>query len=889
MGVSGRPSIRIRIVRRRLQAVAILLVAASAASATGIAEAARVQMSSTIDQNWRGPYDILVRPPGSRLGLERTGGLIEPNFLNFAAQGGISLSQLEAIRGIPNIEFAAPISVVGRLANTQASATVHVSSLPAEPTVYRLMVTTSTTDGLREVVVDQQTAEILLGPVDLSATESPLRSTLPVFSWSIEGVDFELRPLPPITSTLMAVDPEAEERLLGASAGFLSRLRTPGAISGRSVGTFDLDLIPAEYQLDSLVLRALRKTGDNDAAQRPVVPILVSDTLYSRLTATLSIRQIGDPLREFPSNSVWQDLVKQAPSLPETNVGTIELDLSRKLAPFQAPEITFLWPGSSPPSGQIIGRHVAPDFGASLEQRPSYAGYPGRLGSSQLTLEIEPMPGGIAPSTPPGSHTTLTRETPYRSLADVHLPLTEGFFSTGPDDRPFHLVPIGSFDLSELRLPDNPLNYVPLGAYAPPQTLLVADPNGKELGSIPLFPTLNPRGLVSVPPLAITDLDGASTLRGSRPIDAIRVRVADVESYSPESRRKVEEVASLIAAMGLDVDVVAGSSPRNVEIFVPEYFVDPPADLGFVSQPWTTLGAATHVERVLNRVDLLILMLAALSAALLLFAITKIDLVARRREAAVLESLGWSRLDASTWFLVLPAVGAVVVIAASIVTWWFTKGSLAGLIAALFMASAVTGVAIFSTFHAIGNGKHGGIAVAHTDAYSLAKLVGIGRTGSLALRLVAATPGSTVLSSATIACFSAGLVLSISVVLAATSGVGPTALGAALLAGNLPFEIVTLSVAAVSAAFAYVAIAHNQGGRIQEAALRSAGWSSIEVAKLRLGTQLITTVVGAAIAVAVTGAGSFAATGEMTILPLVGAVAASCGLAALGSITFRVE
>jgi hypothetical protein len=61
---------------------------------------------------WPSPYDLLVRPPGSRADPEIREALVRPNFLS-GLKGGITVAQLNAIRAIPGVEVAAPIAVIG--------------------------------------------------------------------------------------------------------------------------------------------------------------------------------------------------------------------------------------------------------------------------------------------------------------------------------------------------------------------------------------------------------------------------------------------------------------------------------------------------------------------------------------------------------------------------------------------------------------------------------------------------------------------------------------------------------------------------------------------------------------------------------------------------------
>lgn len=155
----AHPAVRLR---RQPRRVASLIVAAalSLAAAT-INDALRFRLAASIDSNWRGAYDILVRPSGQRLDLEKTLGLVEPNFLGFTGTGGIDQAQLAAIRGIAGVELAAPVSVVGYLSYTASAPIVYRTDVPKKATLYRLVLSASTSDGLGSILLQRQSARWL--------------------------------------------------------------------------------------------------------------------------------------------------------------------------------------------------------------------------------------------------------------------------------------------------------------------------------------------------------------------------------------------------------------------------------------------------------------------------------------------------------------------------------------------------------------------------------------------------------------------------------------------------------------------------------------------------------------------------------------------------------
>src|SRR3990170_1338849 len=70
------------------------------------------ELTGAIGSAWGGPYQLLVRPPGSATTLEVQAGLVRPNYLG-GIGGGIDRDQLTQIRRIPGVEVAAPLSVLG--------------------------------------------------------------------------------------------------------------------------------------------------------------------------------------------------------------------------------------------------------------------------------------------------------------------------------------------------------------------------------------------------------------------------------------------------------------------------------------------------------------------------------------------------------------------------------------------------------------------------------------------------------------------------------------------------------------------------------------------------------------------------------------------------------
>ncbi|HET6551621.1 MAG TPA: hypothetical protein VFG79_24345 [Solirubrobacter sp.] len=90
----------------------ILVATTSFTVLTGTSDSQRLEVRGTVAKAFRGDYDILVRPRGSRTAFERRTGQVQPNFLS-GIFGGISLADWHRIQRLPGVEVAAPIANLG--------------------------------------------------------------------------------------------------------------------------------------------------------------------------------------------------------------------------------------------------------------------------------------------------------------------------------------------------------------------------------------------------------------------------------------------------------------------------------------------------------------------------------------------------------------------------------------------------------------------------------------------------------------------------------------------------------------------------------------------------------------------------------------------------------
>lgn len=692
-----------------------MVLAAAVVASAFLSASAQLQIDGQLNASWRGAYDILVRPAGQSLGLSSTDGFVEGNFVATTGHGGISLKQLAAIRKISGVDVAAPIGLVGEMRYHLNTPMVDVpdipskgtTPLPAQPALYQLSWALSL-DGVGGPRVVQSGS----GHVELRRQlkdDSPDRlvaigdgGAAGSATWDPTlGIMFTLDALPSFSRSVIAVDPVAEAKLLGKKGSLLDSLAQfpSGDRTAKSItpllNTPKYENLPDDLVNQQHWIEFAGRSQDPARQQQPVVPMLVNTTPGAQLSYTFTVAQSDQPVPFASEQDAFNALVARTHSYKP--VGSSTTDLSRVLVPFTSPYIDIAWPGTTPPTGQVQEQGSATDLQPILVGRPSYTSgssapaAPGGLPAFRVTPRGVVQIDGRAKVDQKDATSVIAGTQSYR--------ITTTTSGKGLDNA--LSLPVGSFDASALPSDTGAASYVPYGAYDPATTTWFAGPDGRPLAT-PEQITASPSGVdfISGLPGAITDLAGARVLRGDDPIDAIRVRVAGITSYTPAAQQQVAQVAAEIQAMGLQVTVVAGSSPQPVEIYVPDYVISRSgqvSDLGLVRQDWTTLGAAVTVSSAMSELVWWLLGLVLLAAAALQIVVTVAGAGDRRSAAVALRTQGWTAGRVRRWQLAEQLPGLLVVALAAAVILVLTHASRPAMLAAI----VALGIALFGTLAAV--------------------------------------------------------------------------------------------------------------------------------------------------------------------------------------------
>jgi len=619
---------------------AIAVATASFAVLTGAADTSKVVADQKVAASGRSAYDILVRPRGTQTPVEKASGEVRPGFLD-GVFGGISLAQWHEIEKIPGVSVAAPVAMVGYTIQN-VFLPVHLAPIVGSGSrqLFSLSVDTVTDRGLSHI--PSPPSYLYLTRHRLQ--EPPRSGTLPQLNEPVREIEANGRKVPVCSSSgrhysnpYDAVAREFDEciSLAGGHPDLTTSLKVAVPLLIEAISP------TAEAKLDGLnhsivagrYLRAgdvpSRGTGANGGST--VFPVIVSSRNYLDDAFDLAIRRL-------PASAANGVLTQELASHDNASRGTGPVVERRRVGINAAYQVLVRQLRGlvdrdvfSPVDG--LWRVGPVSYGSSTSVlHPISTANPASVWRSHFQYD-----GFVA--VPPDNQDTAFRK--------VHEHLA--FNNAVPGALPAPTA-VGVFDPSKIE-PFNPLTHVPLGGYEPIQATPADASSRAALKGRDLLPNGNLAGYLAQPPQLVTTLSSlpllessqayAGKLDASRPISAIRIRVAGITGLNALSRARVNLVAQdIIQKTGLQVDITSGSSPSTRATDLPAgKFGRPPLA---IDEGWIVKGVALQILRAVDRKSLVLFVLVLFVCGLFVLNATTAAVRARRSELGLLACVGWS-------------------------------------------------------------------------------------------------------------------------------------------------------------------------------------------------------------------------------------------------------
>jgi putative ABC transport system permease protein len=847
MGRLAWSQVRFRLART-LALVAGVLVAATAFTVlTAASQTAQARTVGKVSANFRPAYDILVRPKGARTAVESRTGTVAPDFLS-GIYGGITISQWHQIELIPGVQVAAPIAMVG-YADLNAAIFVPVPAAALKGSsrqLYRISTTWVSENGATRVT--QPPGYLYVTPRPLII--GPLIGKSPT---DVAGAGCKVKRDSTLAPGTNPFGTAAQSYTLCWSR--VNHFDQP-AIANSEAGYFITWTVPvliaaidpdAEAKLDGLnkaLVSGKYLTENEGGSGGPTLSVLASSGSGMNEYAKTTLQQLTAPSATPDMNVAWASAQASAPGRTVATAQTTAQQAYSAVLEGLGPTDT-----GTTQSGTFSGTPVDGYWSVGpvgYERTKAEA-----LAPRQVVNPSSVWLTGSAASVPMDDE-----ESQYRTVTS-HVP-AQASQLVGSD---LALIKVaGVFDPARIKSFAR-LSQVPLGDYQPVDASPANAASRRALHGGDLMPSQNLGGLVSQPVNLITTLSALPTLENdhsytgvpaANPISVIRVKVAGVTGPGALSRERINAVAQQIEQRtGLDVDVVAGSSPSPVAIEVPAgRFGQPPLTL---SQNWVKEGVAIAILRAVDKTSVALYILILVVCGLFVANAATAAVRSRRRELGVLAAVGWrrSRLFAT----VLGELAGI--------------GLLAGLLAAAISVpgSAALGLdasperALLAVPVAIAVALAGGLApawlAARADPVASVRppVLAAGRAHqprgitSLALLNVARTPGRTAIGVISLAVGIAAVTMLTAVTFAFRGVIVGSMLGDAVA---VQVRSVDYVAAAATVILGVLAVADTVFLNIRErapelAAIRSFGWRDSALARLVITEGAIIGVTGSLI------------------------------------------
>lgn len=595
---------------RRKERFILLIIGAFIVSAgltylIGLSETNKGTIVDTLQNRWTASYDIVVRPEGTRSVTEDKK-LLEPNYLS-GLSGGISLEQYETIKAIPGIEVAAPIAMLGYTSYSVNYGQVELS----EPGIYRRIMKTTVNNGIGEET-EIRNYYFPINVWDLKNKGSEYGVAAPYLDFLVDG-----------QSLLAGIDPEQEAKLVGLDEAIME------------LGT-------SRYFVDSDTYYFDEDKGYHE------IPIIVNKTAYVDKLEQITFEKLDIEINEENADAVMNKVRENGgedylDTLSGEVVDTFSVTGKETFHAFINRMTGVDWE-----TGEVIVLEENEEEKSEVEDPLEITSH---VDEDVSGIVFKPSPLAYQEiSSPYADRWPYTYQVvPFQNNAD-----TVGVYQNKETFREPKLIAedyldlprmkpnwIGFYEASNLAISMDPTTELPMETYRPASAEYVMDVNGNPINPPKqLKPTGDPYSFLTDPPGMLTTIEAAANILGEKPISAIRIKVAGVADLSDESQAILEQVASEIEnRTGLITDITLGSSPQLALSYVPG--LNGGEDIGWLQQPWVNIGSSISIFKE-TKIGFSGVVGSVIAVAIVyVWASGIVNLLARRKEFAVLLSIGW--------------------------------------------------------------------------------------------------------------------------------------------------------------------------------------------------------------------------------------------------------
>lgn len=900
--MSRVPSAPRRLWRNRPRLVALALLGAVAVAASVMQSTAALVLQQTLDENWRGTYDILVT---QRDKDPVKAGLLNSESLVDATTGRLGMDDLATIRTLPGVEVAAPIGEVTFAESDLLGSPLLWLPVPVRadaslenPQAFRITLSSTTDDGTgprdlatqtllafayqpsySQVVFDSTGAPLVDAQgnkvyATTALADSPLLLSADsrehfsggAFDAATGTIPLGLIVAPRPAATIALVDPVAERQLLGDAGAFLDPL---------------IDYTPAAGS--SAMPIVVEKRTD------PVVTVHVKVEEYNHVTpgaagAEAVAQAQGDG---FLQNGQIAPTIDKAATT--TVVGDYSKDVSSEVSPYSN-DLVLLGgisralvdgaremnpaPAGVAPRSIVHGRYDVPDEAKDTDKgivlNPSgYAAY-GQFADAPLSA-----------GAPAGSVTQ------YSKLFGA---VGQGG-TTHPEGPPGQFDIVGEFSPAQIKATAGETSFMPLGGYDINSPSVVADPTGAAIPAKPLATSITGFGVPGTNNVAVGSFDILDGWGVDRPISAIRIRVAGITAYTPDAQQRLLAAVTGLRQLGFNATLVAGSSPQSLPVLVAGFATTEKdglgkqviADLGYIDQDWSRLGAVLEVESGVSVTSIALLAFSIVSVGVLLSVVQLGSIPARRAQANVYRQLGWRRGRIRLWFASEELIALLGVAIVGAVAIWFSS---VRPIATVAVGLSLALVLVTSVIAVVAGARAKRQTARRTRPRAASRAPGVTGPIGFGARQARANLVHSVSLGLAVLFITVSIAIGVTVFIQGRELAGPSLLGAVASARAwLPQGV--LAAASLAAGIALAVLSRRMSEerrRDQWAAIRAMGWDGPAIIRGHVSELAFSAVpgllVGLALAVGITAAQAPAA------LPAVVVVSGLGGLVAVIVVLF---